>query len=77
MASNARAVSTWTHPRVRFPETVLDDGNHPGSGRQIVAALILLVALVAAGLWLAGAMRGDAAIQDCVAAGRTNCAPIR
>ena len=45
--------------------------------RQIVAAVVLLVALVAAGWWLTGALRGAATIQDCVAAGRTNCAPIK
>ncbi len=55
----------------------MDEGNGPGHARQIVAALILLAALLAAGIWLTGALRGAATIQDCVAAGRTNCAPIR
>ncbi len=55
-----------------------DDRNEGASNlRQIVAAIILLAALLAAGLWLTGAMRQSASIQDCVAAGRTNCAPIR
>jgi hypothetical protein len=52
-----------------------EDGG--GSGRQTIAILVLLAALVGVGLWLTGALRGNAAIQDCVAAGRTNCAPIR
>jgi hypothetical protein len=52
-----------------------EDGG--GSGRQMIANLVLLAALVGVGLWLTGALRGNAAIQDCVAAGRTNCAPIR
>jgi len=57
-----------------------DDPDHehdPGRIRQIVAAVILLAVLVGGGLWLTGALRGTTAIQDCVAAGRTNCAPIR
>ena len=55
---------------------MLSDGNDPGSRRQLVAAIVLLGALVAGGLWLTGTLRGAAAIQDCVGAGRTNCAPV-
>ena len=58
----------------------MDEGNETdgrsGSGRQIVAAVVLLAVLVMVGLWLTGAMRGAASIQDCVASGRTNCAPV-
>ena len=77
MASNAPAVSTWREQDGCFQETVLEDGNEGSNVRQIVAAVILIVALIGAGLWITGAMRGAARIQDCVAAGRTNCAPIR
>ena len=55
----------------------MSDDHDPGRVRQIVAVIVLLAVLVGGGLWLAGALRGTAAIQDCVAAGRTNCAPIR
>ncbi len=55
----------------------MSDDHDPGRLRQIVAAVILLAALVGGGLWLTGALRGAATIQDCVSAGRTNCAPIR
>ena len=48
-----------------------------GNARQLIAAVILLVALVGIGLWLSGTLRGASSIQDCVASGRTNCAPIR
>lgn len=48
----------------------------PGRGRQLVAAVVAIALLLAAGLWLTGALRGTAQIQDCVAAGRSNCAPI-
>lgn len=54
-----------------------DDSSGSHSPRQLVAAVILLLALVGVGLWLSGALRGASSIQDCVAAGRTNCAPIR
>ena len=58
---------------------MLNDGNDNGGMnlRQVVAVGIVLVALVAAGLWITGALRGTANIQDCVAAGRTNCAPVQ
>ena len=55
---------------------MLSDGNDPGSGWQLMAALVVLGALVAGGLWLTGTLRGAAAIQDCVGSGRTNCAPV-
>lgn len=54
----------------------MSGGNDPGPRRQAVAALILLGLLLAGGLWITGALRGASAIQDCVQAGRTNCAPI-
>ena len=53
------------------------DENEGGNARQLIAAVILLVALVGIGLWLSGTLRGASSIQDCVASGRTNCAPIR
>ncbi len=56
---------------------MLSEGHDPPPVRQIVAALILLVVLVGGGLWLTRALRSAATIQDCVSAGRTNCAPIQ
>lgn len=56
---------------------MLSDGNDGGSPRQLIAAIIVIALLIAGGLWLTGVLRGNANIQDCVAAGRTNCAPIR
>ena len=55
----------------------LTEDSDRSSTRQVVAILILLVVLVGGGLWLTSALRGAAAIQDCVSAGRTNCAPIQ
>lgn len=53
-----------------------DDENGP-SPRTAAMALVLIVAMVLGGLWLARELRSNAALQDCVMAGRTNCAPIR
>ena len=53
-----------------------DPVEDPGPRRQLIAAAIVLALLLAGGLWLTGALRGAAAIQDCAASGRTNCAPI-
>jgi hypothetical protein len=38
--------------------------------------LLVVVALVGAGVWLANTMLDVRKIQDCVASGRRNCAPI-
>lgn len=52
---------------------MLEQGNGPG--RQLAAVMVIAL-IVVIGLFLSGALRGSAAIQDCVAAGRTNCAPL-
>ena len=78
MASNAPVVSTRRERLRQFGEAVLSDGNEGGMPvRQVVAIVVVLAALLGAGLWITGALRGTATIQDCVAAGRTNCAPIQ
>lgn len=52
-------------------------GDEGGSGRQAIAVLLALAVLVGVGWWLTASLRNTAAIQDCVMAGRTNCAPVR
>ncbi len=47
------------------------------SRRSALIALLAVVLLVLGGLWISGALRRTGAVQDCVMAGRTNCAPIR
>ena len=54
----------------------MNEGHDPGPRRQLVAVLILLSLLLAGSLWITGALRGASVIQDCVASGRSNCAPI-
>ena len=47
-----------------------------GSRRGTVAALVVVVLVVLGGLWLSARLRADNRIQDCVMAGRSNCAPV-
>lgn len=48
------------------------------SGRPIEAlvGLAVIALLILAGLWLSNRLHSSANMQDCVASGRTNCAPI-
>lgn len=49
----------------------------PGGGPlRAVAGLGLIVVLIVGVLFVMGQLRHAATIQDCVASGRTNCAPI-
>lgn len=77
MASSGGAVSISRNAAVAIGRQVLNDGNEPDSRRGLVAAVVVLAAIVLAGLWLTGVLHGTGAVQDCVQAGRTNCAPIR
>ena len=54
----------------------MSDDHNSGSGRQLIAAVVVIALLVLAGLWLTGVLRSTSNIQDCVQSGRTNCAPI-
>ncbi len=47
-----------------------------GSGRQLIAACIVIAVIVVAGLWLSGVLHQTGSVQDCAMSGRTNCAPI-
>jgi hypothetical protein len=51
-----------------------DDGG--GSPLRAVVALVLVVVLILGVLFIMQQLRRASAIQDCVASGRTNCAPI-
>lgn len=54
-----------------------DGGRNGGGGaRRAVALAVLLAALLGAGLWLSGTLRQTATVQDCLMAGRGNCAPL-
>jgi hypothetical protein len=48
----------------------------PGGRRRALAGLVIVVVLLAVGLWLARELRSASRIQDCVMSGRSNCEPI-
>jgi hypothetical protein len=50
--------------------------NPKGGPLRAVVGLGLIVALILGVLFVMQQLRHAAAIQDCVASGRTNCAPI-
>jgi hypothetical protein len=52
-----------------------DDDPGPNPRRALVG-LIAIVALIGAVLFIMHRLNQAAQIQDCVASGRTNCAPI-
>ena len=47
-----------------------------GPPMRAVVALVLVAVLILGVLFIMQQLRQSAAIQDCVASGRTNCAPI-
>lgn len=53
-----------------------DDEGGGGRGRTVVI-MIVVALLVAGGVWLAQQMRASSRMQDCMMAGRTNCAPVQ
>ncbi len=46
------------------------------SRRGPLAALLLIVVLLAGGLWLQRHLRANANMEDCLMSGRKNCAPV-
>jgi hypothetical protein len=60
------------------PDLPIPGGNEPqGSRRAALLALVVILALVVGGLFLWDRLSRMAQIQDCVAQGRSNCAPIQ
>ena len=47
-----------------------------GSRRGPLLALLAIVVVVVGSLWIMHRISSADAVQDCVASGRTNCAPI-
>jgi hypothetical protein len=62
----------------------MDEGEQPAreheseSDRRLanIVLVILFVVLIGGGIWLTGAMLEQRALDDCLAQGRRNCAPI-
>ena len=45
----------------------------PDSRRGAIAGLVIIVVLLAVGIWLARDLTAASKLQDCVMSGRTNC----
>jgi hypothetical protein len=55
----------------------MSDGDHDGPRpRGALIALLAIVALIVGTMYIMHRLHEAAQIQDCVASGRTNCAPI-
>jgi hypothetical protein len=53
-----------------------DDDTHDPSRHRALLGLLLLVGLVVAVLFVVHELQESSRMQDCLASGRTNCAPI-
>jgi hypothetical protein len=49
----------------------------PAPRRGALIALLVVAALVIGGIWLSQSLHSSGRLQDCVMAGRTNCAPVQ
>lgn len=57
-------------------EAVSEDRTPEPNPRRALVGLVAIVALIVAVLFIVHRLDRAARIQDCVASGRTNCAPI-
>jgi len=55
----------------------MTDPEESGSRRGAIVGLLIAVAMLAAGLWLAHELTAASKMQDCLMSGRTNCNVIQ
>jgi hypothetical protein len=53
-----------------------DHGQDPGPPRAALIVLVLMALLVAVTIFVMRRINQASTMQDCIASGRTNCAPI-
>lgn len=61
------------HPRRPAPR---DPDDYTLSRRQLIGFAVFFVLFIAFGVWLLEAMRAQMKLEECLMAGRKNCAPI-
>jgi hypothetical protein len=54
----------------------MSDDPEPSSRRGALAALVVVVLIIVVVVFVIGRLRTSSQMQDCLASGRTNCAPI-
>jgi hypothetical protein len=64
-----------TEPK-RTPPEPPEERDEPPPRRGALIALIVIAVLLVGGLWLSRVLHDTGRLQDCVMAGRTNCAPV-
>jgi hypothetical protein len=66
-----------SEPTPKLRRDVSDDAPDDQPPRRgALVALIVLAVLLVGGIWLSRTLHGVGSIQDCVMAGRKNCAPV-
>ena len=75
MGEDGRRVANFMRHTERWTD---DEGEEAGANRQTasLAGLALILLLVVLGLGLTHVLRHKAAVEDCLMAGRTNCAAL-
>jgi hypothetical protein len=53
-----------------------DEGADGGGRRGALVAILVLAVLAVGGWWMSRSLHQAGRVQDCVMAGRTNCAPM-
>jgi hypothetical protein len=62
-------------PVMKRPAEPDNDDEEPNQWANL-AALVFVACLIALSVWIANALHHHAQMQDCLMAGRTNCAPV-
>jgi len=87
MSKSTEPSKSAEHPKiVQFPEQnsgkkasppkTQDDDKEPLSTQALIGIGLLLIVIVAGGVWLMNTLRDISKMQDCAMQGRRNCAPI-
>lgn len=69
-----RQCATMTHDADQGPNHHDDDGG--GTRRAALIGLVVCAVLVVAAYYLVNALHNESQLEDCLAAHRTNCAPL-